>query len=195
MTPKDVAALGPAFAAYVREFKDCFVHDHTREHLHTYCRGLLSDLPRKSVKPIVLGQRPCRPHPLNRSVARMFFVKESRIAAPPETVFHFHQSRGATQHLIPPWEKMEVVESSGSLQPGSKVVLKGRLGLFPIRWVAIHTEYEPPRLFADRQEFGPFPTGIIAIDSSMMAREERSCGTRLSTSLRLGPSGGGWPAG
>jgi ligand-binding SRPBCC domain-containing protein len=86
----------------------------------------------------------------------MYFVKESRIAAPPETLFRFHESHGALQHLIPPWEKTEVVESSGSLQPGSKVVLNGRLGLFPIRWVAIHTEYEPPHLFADRQESGPF---------------------------------------
>ena len=55
MTPKEVAALGPAFAAYLREFEGCFVHDHTREHLHTYCRGLLSDLPRKSVEPIALA--------------------------------------------------------------------------------------------------------------------------------------------
>lgn len=55
MTPEQVAAVGPAFAAYLREFEDCFVHDHTREHLHTYCRGLLSDLPRKSVEPIALA--------------------------------------------------------------------------------------------------------------------------------------------
>lgn len=55
MTPQEVAALGPAFAAYLREFEDCFVHDHTRQHLHTYCRGLLSDLPRKSVEPMALA--------------------------------------------------------------------------------------------------------------------------------------------
>src|SRR5438309_10853952 len=55
MTPEQVAAVGPAFAAYLREFEDCFVHDHTREHLHTYCRGLVSDLPRKSVEPIALA--------------------------------------------------------------------------------------------------------------------------------------------
>jgi SRSO17 transposase len=55
MSPEQVAAVGPAFAAYLREFEDCFVHDHTREHLHTYCRGLLSDLPRKSVEPIALA--------------------------------------------------------------------------------------------------------------------------------------------
>jgi SRSO17 transposase len=54
MTPEQVAALGPAFAAYLRDFEDCFGQDRTREHLHTYCRGLLSDLPRKSVEPIAL---------------------------------------------------------------------------------------------------------------------------------------------
>ena len=54
MTPQQVAALGPAFAAYLRPFEDCFGQDRTREHLHTYCRGLLSDLPRKSVEPIAL---------------------------------------------------------------------------------------------------------------------------------------------
>lgn len=84
------------------------------------------------------------------------FVKECRIKAGPEVVFQFHESPDALRHLIPPWEKMEVVESSGSLRPGSKVVLRGRAGLLAIQWVAIHTEYEPPHLFADRQESGPF---------------------------------------
>src|ERR1700676_4171608 len=55
MTPEQVAALGPPFAAYLREFEDCFVHDRAREHLHPYARGLLSDLPRKSVEPIALA--------------------------------------------------------------------------------------------------------------------------------------------
>lgn len=55
MRPEQVAALGPAFAAYLREFEQCFGQDRTREHLHTYCRGLLSDLPRKSVEPIALA--------------------------------------------------------------------------------------------------------------------------------------------
>src|SRR5258708_39787043 len=64
MTPEQVAALGPSFAAYLREFEDCFGQDRTREHLHTYCRGLLSDLPRKSVEPIALAAvNPARPLP------------------------------------------------------------------------------------------------------------------------------------
>lgn len=86
----------------------------------------------------------------------MQFIKESRITAPPEVVFAFHECPDALRYLIPPWENMHVVESSDSLEPGSRVVLKGRAVLIPIRWVAIHTEYDPPHLFADWQESGPF---------------------------------------
>lgn len=85
------------------------------------------------------------------------YVKETHIAAPPEVVFRFHESPDALVRLIPPWEAMTVAESAGSLEPGSKVVLQGKvLGVIPVRWVAIHTEYDPPQLFADRQESGPF---------------------------------------
>jgi ligand-binding SRPBCC domain-containing protein len=35
-------------------------------------------------------------------------------------------------------------------------VLAGSVLGLPLRWVAVHTEYDPPRLFADRQESGPF---------------------------------------
>ena len=89
-------------------------------------------------------------------VVRQHYVKETRINASPDAVFHFHESPDALPHLIPPWENMKLVESSGSLLPGSRVVLLGRVGPLPIKWVAIHTEYKPPHLFADRQESGPF---------------------------------------
>ncbi len=86
----------------------------------------------------------------------MRFVKESRIPAPPAAVFAFHESPGALQRLTPPWEKVEVLESPGTITPGSRVVLLTRIGPFPLRWVAEHTEYDPPHLFADRQVSGPF---------------------------------------
>jgi len=86
----------------------------------------------------------------------MRFVKESRIAAAPSAVFAFHESRGALECLSPPWEQVELVEGGNSLRPGSRVVLKVKVGPIPMRWVAEHTEYEPGRLFADRQVSGPF---------------------------------------
>jgi SRSO17 transposase len=54
MTPAQLTALGPKLTASLRTFHDCFGQERTRDHLHTYCRGLLSDLPRKSVEPIAL---------------------------------------------------------------------------------------------------------------------------------------------
>src|SRR4051794_28651219 len=55
MTEQEIRELGPAFAAYLRRFRGCLGPDRTAGHLGTYCRGLLSDLPRKSVEPIALA--------------------------------------------------------------------------------------------------------------------------------------------
>jgi SRSO17 transposase len=55
MTREQILALGTAFAAFLRLFADCFCQQRTRDHLLAYCRGLLSDLPRKSVEPIALA--------------------------------------------------------------------------------------------------------------------------------------------
>ncbi len=84
------------------------------------------------------------------------FIKESRIAAPPATVFRFHESPDALKLLIPPWEAVEVVESPKSLLPGSRAVLRMRIGPFRLEWIAEHTEYRRDRLFVDRQVKGPF---------------------------------------
>lgn len=110
--------------------------------------------------PFVMILRDAAKHPPKTpsasSVLLQKYVKESRIAAPPAVVFRFHESPTALEQLIPPWENMKPVEYPGSLLPGSRVVLRGRLGIIPVEWVAMHTEYDPPHLFADRQESGPF---------------------------------------
>jgi SRSO17 transposase len=54
MTEQEITALGPAFASYLRRFRGSFGQDRTATHFDTYCRGLLSDLPRKSIEPIAL---------------------------------------------------------------------------------------------------------------------------------------------
>ncbi|QJW92537.1 Mobile element protein [Frigoriglobus tundricola] len=55
MTDDAITKLGPAFAGYLRGYRDCFLQDRTATHFDNYCRGLLSDLPRKSVEPIALA--------------------------------------------------------------------------------------------------------------------------------------------
>jgi SRSO17 transposase len=54
MTEQEIAGLGPAFAGYLGRYRGCFLQQRTAAHFDTYCRGLLSDLPRKSVEPIAL---------------------------------------------------------------------------------------------------------------------------------------------
>jgi len=54
MTEQEIAGLGPALASYLGRFRGCFVQKRTGVHFDTYCRGLLSELPRKSVEPIAL---------------------------------------------------------------------------------------------------------------------------------------------
>ena len=54
MTEQEIAGLGPAFAAYLGRYRSCFLQKRTAAHFDNYCRGLLSDLPRKSVEPIAL---------------------------------------------------------------------------------------------------------------------------------------------
>ncbi len=90
----------------------------------------------------------------------MRFVKESRIAAPPEVVFAFHESPGALARLTPPWERVEVIEGGDSILPGSRVVLRMKTGPIPMRWIAEHVEYDRGRSFSDRQVTGPFQSWL-----------------------------------
>jgi SRSO17 transposase len=54
MTEQEIADLGPVFAGYLKRFRDCFPQKRVAAHFDTFCRGLLSDMPRKSVEPIAL---------------------------------------------------------------------------------------------------------------------------------------------
>lgn len=54
MTEQDLQVLSEALGDYLGGFRDCFTSVRTFGHLGTYTRGLLSDLPRKSVEPIAL---------------------------------------------------------------------------------------------------------------------------------------------
>jgi SRSO17 transposase len=54
MTEQEIARIGPEFSAYLGRYRNCFVQARTVAHFDNYCRGLLSDLPRKSIEPMAL---------------------------------------------------------------------------------------------------------------------------------------------
>jgi SRSO17 transposase len=55
MTEQQLDGLGPALDDFLRPYLFCCGYTQTFAHLHTYCRGLLSDLARKTVEPIALA--------------------------------------------------------------------------------------------------------------------------------------------
>src|SRR5437868_7192810 len=55
MTEEQLDGLGPALDDFLQPYLFCCGYTQTFAHLHTYCKGLLSDLDRKSVEPIALA--------------------------------------------------------------------------------------------------------------------------------------------
>ena len=87
----------------------------------------------------------------------MQFAKESIIRASPERVFAFHELPDAFERLIPPWENASIIQKADITKIGSRAIIEQKIfGLFPSRWVAEHTAYDPPRMFEDVQISGPF---------------------------------------
>ncbi len=80
------------------------------------------------------------------------FVRPLVIQAPVEAVFAFHERDDALPRLSPPFPPVRVVSRQGGIRAGARVEL--RIG--PIRWLALHTVYEPNVLFVDEQIAGPF---------------------------------------
>jgi ligand-binding SRPBCC domain-containing protein len=87
----------------------------------------------------------------------MRFLKESFIQATPERVFAFHEQPDALKLLTPPWETSRVIQAAQISQVGSRAIVETKIfGPVKGRWVAEHTAYDPPRMFADVQVKGPF---------------------------------------
>lgn len=86
----------------------------------------------------------------------MRFKKESVIHASAERVFAFHETPDAFERLQPPWQETEIVQAPSSLEVGTRVELRAKVGPIWQTMVAEHVEYEPGRMFADRLVKGPF---------------------------------------
>lgn len=87
----------------------------------------------------------------------MRFAKESVIRASPERVFAFHEQPDVLALLMPPWESGRVIQTASIADVGAQAIIETKiLGPITVQWAARHTRYEPPRLFEDVQEKGPF---------------------------------------
>ena len=86
----------------------------------------------------------------------MQFVWESVIPAPVAEVFAFHERPDAFALLQPPWETVEILQPPTSLEVGTRVELRTKVGPFWLRVVAEHVAYQKNVRFEDVMHEGPF---------------------------------------
>lgn len=79
-----------------------------------------------------------------------------RLALPGSSAeaFAWHEREGAFERLSPPWQPVRVLERSGGIRDGARVVLD--LGFPAGRWELTHHDYQAGIAFHDRQVRGPF---------------------------------------
>ena len=69
------------------------------------------------------------------------FIKKTRINAPVEAVFSWHERNGAIARLTPPWAPLKFVSRCGEgIQKGVKVTFRIQIFKITRLWVAEHIE-------------------------------------------------------
>jgi len=115
---------------------------------------------------------------------------QSRVEAPVEEVFAWHERPGALDRLMPPWAGVQVLERRGGLRDGDRVVFEVRKGPLRCRWHARHFDYEAGRRFCDEQVEGPFAEWVHVHD--FLPHDAGGClvRDRVRYRLPLGAVGG-----
>jgi uncharacterized protein (TIGR01777 family) len=84
------------------------------------------------------------------------FVRRTSLPVPSDVAFAWHARPGAFERLAPPWQDVRVVERTGGITDGSRLVMAMSFGPLTQRWEALHTGYVEGREFTDVQVHGPF---------------------------------------
>lgn len=82
------------------------------------------------------------------------FTRRSRIDAPAQALFDWHNHRGAFERLAPPWQPVRLARFDG-IRDGNRAVIKLGPG-GALTWIAEHRDYVEGRQFRDVQVKGPF---------------------------------------
>jgi len=86
----------------------------------------------------------------------MRFTLRNVIRTTPEALFAFHELPDAFLRLLPPGEKIRVVQLAPNLHAGSRTIVEIRVAFFWVTFESLHTAYDPAHSFEDQQVRGPF---------------------------------------
>jgi uncharacterized protein (TIGR01777 family) len=75
---------------------------------------------------------------------------------PLPALWAWHLRPGALERLLPPWDRVTVLDRTGGVANGTRVTLAVPLGPTSVRWVSEHRDVDPSRGFVDEQVEGPF---------------------------------------
>ncbi|WP_373060472.1 TIGR01777 family oxidoreductase [Gemmatimonas sp.] len=84
------------------------------------------------------------------------FRKQVQAPVSVEALFAWHERPGAFERLSPPWDRPKVLEHTGGIRDGAKVVLQVHAGPVPTTWTLEHRDYLANRQFRDVMREGPF---------------------------------------
>jgi uncharacterized protein (TIGR01777 family) len=84
------------------------------------------------------------------------FRRVLRVPQSVETLFGWHERPGAFVRLSPPWDQPKVLEHTGGIRDGARVVLEVHAGPIPTTWTLQHRDYIANRQFRDVMQSGPF---------------------------------------
>jgi ligand-binding SRPBCC domain-containing protein len=84
------------------------------------------------------------------------FIHRSQMEASAAEVYAWHALPDALEKLTPPGEPAKIIEKTGGIERGARVVLEVGKWPFRQRWVAVHEDFEVGRYFTDQQVSGPF---------------------------------------
>jgi uncharacterized protein (TIGR01777 family) len=88
------------------------------------------------------------------------FVYRSSMPVSASDLFEWHTRPCALERLTPPWDPVKVLQRTGPLEEGTRVVLSVPLGPVRLRWVSRHSDVIPGHQFKDEQIEGPFAEWI-----------------------------------
>lgn len=87
---------------------------------------------------------------------REIFRFTTKLPVSVEQAYAYHSRPGALQRLLPPWQDVDIIDSPGTIVPGTRVKIRLRAGVFKKNFIAHHTDNVVNSMFRDIQEQGPF---------------------------------------
>jgi hypothetical protein len=86
----------------------------------------------------------------------MEFEKSTRLPVSAEALYRWHMRPGAFHRLVPPFQRVRVLDEPDGIAEGVTLTMKVYQGPIGLRWVAEHKDFVEGRQFVDEQSSGPF---------------------------------------